>query len=163
ARSLVPAGFEMTVVDAGTPEFAAALPAAEYFVGFPRAELGTDFYRHAPNMKLVQLISAAYDRLHAEAARRARVPGAPHSAAEPQQRRRDLGGGGRAPPDADAPGLPQALLAPRQRGDRQVAGGRLRLTSPVRARGQDPRHRRARHHRQEGGPPRGRLRRAHPV
>jgi len=74
ARSLVPAGFEMTVVDAGTPEFAAALPDAEYFVGFPRAELGSDFYRHAPNMKLVQLISAGYDRLDVEAARRARVP-----------------------------------------------------------------------------------------
>lgn len=36
ARSFVPAGFELVVVDAGTPEFAAALPDAAYYVGFPR-------------------------------------------------------------------------------------------------------------------------------
>ena len=35
ARSFVPAGFELVVVDAGTPEFAAALPDAAYYVGFP--------------------------------------------------------------------------------------------------------------------------------
>src|SRR5712691_3139399 len=35
ARGLVPAGFEMVVVDAGTPEFKAALPDAQYYEGFP--------------------------------------------------------------------------------------------------------------------------------
>jgi len=74
ARALVPAGFEMTVVDAGTPEFTAALPDAEYYVGFPRAELNTEFFRQAPRLKLIQLISAGYDRLDVEAARRAGVP-----------------------------------------------------------------------------------------
>ena len=74
ARGLVPAGFEMTVVDAGTPEFTAALPDAEYYVGFPRAELNTEFFRKAPGLKLIQLISAGYDRLDVEAARRAGVP-----------------------------------------------------------------------------------------
>ena len=74
ARGLVPAGFEMTVVDAGTPEFTAALPDAAYYVGFPRAELNTEFFRKAPGLKLIQLISAGYDRLDVEAARRAGVP-----------------------------------------------------------------------------------------
>jgi len=74
ARALVPPGFEMDVVDAGTPEFTAALPDAEYYVGFPRAELSTDFFKAAPRLKLIQLISAGYDRLDVEAARRAGVP-----------------------------------------------------------------------------------------
>ena len=74
ARSLVPAGFEMVVVDAGTPEFTAALPDAAYYVGFPRAELNSEFFKAAPGLKLVQLISAGYDRLDVDAARRAGVP-----------------------------------------------------------------------------------------
>ena len=45
ARSLVPAGFEMVVVDAGTPEFTAALPDAAYYVGFPRAEINNEIGR----------------------------------------------------------------------------------------------------------------------
>ncbi|MGH7374706.1 MAG: 2-hydroxyacid dehydrogenase [Candidatus Rokuibacteriota bacterium] len=74
ARALVPAGFEMVVVDAGTPEFTAALPDAQYYVGFPRAELSSEFFKAAPGLKLIQLISAGYDRLDVEAARRAGVP-----------------------------------------------------------------------------------------
>lgn len=74
ARALVPPGFEMDVVDAGTPEFTAALPDAEYYVGFPRVELSTEFFKAAPRLKLIQLISAGYDRLDVEAARRAGVP-----------------------------------------------------------------------------------------
>ncbi len=74
ARSLVPAGFELVIVDAGTPEFAAALPDAAYYVGFPRAELNTEFFKAAPGLKLVQLISAGYDRLDVAAAKRAGVP-----------------------------------------------------------------------------------------
>ena len=74
ARSLVPAGFELVIVDAGTPEFTAALPDASYYVGFPRAELNTEFFKAAPGLKLVQLISAGYDRLDVAAAKRAGVP-----------------------------------------------------------------------------------------
>jgi phosphoglycerate dehydrogenase-like enzyme len=74
ARGLVPAGFEMVVVDAGTPEFTAALPDASYYVGFPRAELNGEFFKAAPGLKLVQLISAGYDRLDVAAAKRAGVP-----------------------------------------------------------------------------------------
>ena len=74
ARGLVPAGFEMVVVDAGTPEFTSALPDASYYVGFPRAELNGEFFKAAPGLKLVQLISAGYDRLDVAAAKRAGVP-----------------------------------------------------------------------------------------
>ena len=74
ARGLVPAGFDMAVVDAGTPEFTAALPDAVYYVGFPRAELNSEFFKAAPGLKLVQLISAGYDRLDVAAAKRAGVP-----------------------------------------------------------------------------------------
>src|SRR5207247_740057 len=42
--------------------------------GFTRSNMGPDFYRGAPKLKLIQLISAGYDRLDIEAARQARVP-----------------------------------------------------------------------------------------
>jgi len=74
ARSLLPGGFELEVADQGTPEFPAAMKDAEYLVGFARENLGDAFYRGAPKLKLIQLISAGYDRLDVQAARRAGVP-----------------------------------------------------------------------------------------
>jgi lactate dehydrogenase-like 2-hydroxyacid dehydrogenase len=74
ARSLVPAGFHLEIADQGTPEFPAAMKDAEYLVGFARENLGDAFYRGAPKLKLIQLISAGYDRLDIAAARRAGVP-----------------------------------------------------------------------------------------
>src|SRR2546427_1034905 len=64
----------MHVAEEGTPEFAAAMKDAEYFVGFARESFGAEFYRGAPKLKLIQLISAGYDRLDIGAARQARVP-----------------------------------------------------------------------------------------
>ncbi len=69
-----PTGFDIAVVDATGPEFLAAAKDAEYFMGFGRNPLGPDFYAAAKNMKLVQLISAGYNTIDLEAARRARVP-----------------------------------------------------------------------------------------
>ena len=74
ARAIMPAGYELHVADQGTPEFLDAVEDAEYFVGFARTSLGSDFYRAAPRIKLIQLISAGYDRVDIEAARKARVP-----------------------------------------------------------------------------------------
>ena len=74
ARAIMPAGYELHVSEQGTAEFLDALDDAQYFVGFARTSLGSDFYRAAPRMKLVQLISAGYDRVDLEAARKARVP-----------------------------------------------------------------------------------------
>src|SRR2546430_15177653 len=70
----MPAGYELRVAEQGTPEFLDAVEDAEYFVGFARTSLGSDFYRAAPRMKLVQLISAGYDRVDLEAARKAGIP-----------------------------------------------------------------------------------------
>lgn len=73
ARSLTPAGFELLIADIGTPAFYAAAAQAEYYLGLAR-QMGGEFFRSAPNMKLVQLLSAGYDRVDIEAARKAKVP-----------------------------------------------------------------------------------------
>jgi phosphoglycerate dehydrogenase-like enzyme len=73
ARSLTPAGFELLIAEFGTPEFYAAAAQAEYYLGLAR-QMGGEFFRSAPNLKLVQLLSAGYDRVDIEAARKAKVP-----------------------------------------------------------------------------------------
>ncbi len=74
ARAMVPAGFELELVEQDDPNFLDKMQDAEYFMGFAREQLGAEFYRTAPNLKLIQLISAGYDRADVEAARQARVP-----------------------------------------------------------------------------------------
>jgi phosphoglycerate dehydrogenase-like enzyme len=73
-RELAPAGFEVVTARANTPDFGAALDNAEYLVGL--GEFATDdaFFRAAPRLKLLQLLSAGYDRIDIKAARRAGVP-----------------------------------------------------------------------------------------
>jgi phosphoglycerate dehydrogenase-like enzyme len=73
-RDMAPAGYDLAVLDRSAPEFPHALREAEYFMGFARGDFGPNFYRAAPRLKLIQLISAGYDRLDVEAARQARVP-----------------------------------------------------------------------------------------
>ncbi len=73
ARSLTPAGFELVVADIGTPEFYEAAPTAEFYLGLAR-QMGGEFFRATPKLKLVQLLSAGYDRVDVEAARKAGVP-----------------------------------------------------------------------------------------
>lgn len=73
ARSLTPKGFELLIAEFGTPEFYAAAGQAEYYLGLAR-QMGGEFFRSAPNLKLVQLLSAGYDRVDIEAARKAAVP-----------------------------------------------------------------------------------------
>jgi phosphoglycerate dehydrogenase-like enzyme len=72
-RSLTPHGFELAVADFGTPEFYQVAADAEYFMGLAR-QMGGEFFRAAPKLKLVQLLSAGYDRVDVEAARKAKVP-----------------------------------------------------------------------------------------
>jgi phosphoglycerate dehydrogenase-like enzyme len=73
ALALTPPGFELVAADFGTPEFYAAAADAEYFLGLAR-NMGGEFFRSAPKLKLVQLLSAGYDRVDVEAARKAGVP-----------------------------------------------------------------------------------------
>lgn len=74
ARDLVPPSLDMVVARPGTAEFKAALPDAECLVGFGDGSMDDAFYKAAPKLKLVQLLSAGYDRCDIEAARRAGVP-----------------------------------------------------------------------------------------
>ena len=74
ARSLLPPGMELVVVDPTKPEFYDAAADAEYYLGSPRHGIGNEFFRAAPKLRLVQLTSAGYDRVDIEAARKARVP-----------------------------------------------------------------------------------------
>jgi phosphoglycerate dehydrogenase-like enzyme len=73
ARSLTPPGFELVVVDPGTPEFYQAAADAEFYLGLAR-QMGGEVFRSAPKLRLVQLLSAGYDRVDVEAARKAGVP-----------------------------------------------------------------------------------------
>ena len=74
ARGMVPAGFELVVLEREDPKFAEAMKDAEYFMGFTRGEMNAAFYKAAPKLKLIQLVSAGYDRLDVAAARQAGVP-----------------------------------------------------------------------------------------
>jgi phosphoglycerate dehydrogenase-like enzyme len=74
ARDLAPAGFELMLARSGSPELEAALGQAEYMVCYPNMAMPDPFYRAAPRLRLVQLLSAGYDNVDLEAARRAKVP-----------------------------------------------------------------------------------------
>lgn len=74
ARAMVPADYDLQIIEANDGNFLPAMQDADYFMGFPRDNMGTEFFRAAAHLKLVQLISAGYDRLDVEAARQAHVP-----------------------------------------------------------------------------------------
>src|SRR5579864_3558073 len=74
AMELLPPSLDAVVAKHGSPEFNAALPHAECLVGFGDGTMNDAFYQRAPKLKLVQLLSAGYDRIDIEAARRAGVP-----------------------------------------------------------------------------------------
>jgi phosphoglycerate dehydrogenase-like enzyme len=74
ARELAPAGFELVLGQPGSAAVDEALAEAEYMVCYPNVPLSTPFYKSAPSMRLVQLLSAGYDNVDLEAARAARVP-----------------------------------------------------------------------------------------
>src|SRR5205814_1181793 len=72
-KAMTPAGYELVMADPGTPEFIQAAGDAEYYLGLAR-RMGGEFFRSAPNLKLVQLLSAGYDHVDIEAARKSKVP-----------------------------------------------------------------------------------------
>ena len=74
AREMLPAGFELAVVPGGSAEYRAALADAEYLVGFVDGLVDPALFRDGPKLRLVQLLSAGYDRADLAAARAARVP-----------------------------------------------------------------------------------------
>lgn len=73
ARDMAPSGFDLVMPQPGA-ELEAALPQAEYMVCYPNVQMRDAFYRAAPKLRLVHLLSAGYDNVDLEAARRAKVP-----------------------------------------------------------------------------------------
>jgi phosphoglycerate dehydrogenase-like enzyme len=74
ARELAPSDMELVVAPFGSPAFQAALPGAEYLVGFGNKAIDAGFYAAAPKLRLLQLLSAGYDTVDIEAARAAGIP-----------------------------------------------------------------------------------------
>jgi phosphoglycerate dehydrogenase-like enzyme len=73
-RDLAPAGFDLVIAPFNSPEYRAAMKTADFSVGFPDPGLNDAFFAEAKNLKLIQLMSAGYDRCDVAAAERARVP-----------------------------------------------------------------------------------------
>jgi phosphoglycerate dehydrogenase-like enzyme len=74
ARATAPAGFELVLARNDRSVIEAALGTAEYMVCYPHVAMPDAFYRAAPRLRLVQLLSAGYDDVDLDAARRAKVP-----------------------------------------------------------------------------------------
>ncbi|MBS0539035.1 MAG: 2-hydroxyacid dehydrogenase [Proteobacteria bacterium] len=71
---LAPKGFEIVKALHNSPEQKAAYAGADYFVGFVQQYVTPQLYKDAPKLKLVQLLSAGYDKADLEAARKSKVP-----------------------------------------------------------------------------------------
>ena len=74
AKAMAPSGFELVVSRADRAAIEQVLPGAEYVVCYPNLKTDDAFFKAAPKLKLYQLLSAGYDDVDIEAARRAGVP-----------------------------------------------------------------------------------------
>jgi phosphoglycerate dehydrogenase-like enzyme len=74
AQQMAPSGFELALVRGDGAELTAAVREAQYLLCYPHVKMSDDFYRAAPHLRLVQLLSAGYDSVDLDAARRAKVP-----------------------------------------------------------------------------------------
>ena len=74
AKKMAPAGFEIVMSSASPAELMPAMASAEYIVCYPNVASNDAFFKSAPKLKLYQLLSAGYDDVDIEAARRAKVP-----------------------------------------------------------------------------------------
>jgi phosphoglycerate dehydrogenase-like enzyme len=72
AREMAPKGFDTVIIS--DSEVVASLPNTEYMVCYPHVPMKDAFYKAVPKLRLVQLLSAGYDNVDLEAARRAKVP-----------------------------------------------------------------------------------------
>src|ERR1043166_377417 len=74
AREMAPSGFDLALVRGDGAELAGAARDAQYMLCYPHVKMSDDFYRAAPHLRLAQLLTAGYDSVDLEAARRAKVP-----------------------------------------------------------------------------------------
>lgn len=73
ALALKPPGYDLMIHDNGTPEYYRAAEEAEFYLGMTR-NIDAQFFAAAKKMRLVQLLSAGYDRADVAAAKKAGVP-----------------------------------------------------------------------------------------
>ncbi len=71
---LAPKGFEIVKALHNSPEMKAALPGTTYFVGFVQQYVTPQLFKDSPKLKLIQMLSAGYDRADLDAARKSGVP-----------------------------------------------------------------------------------------
>lgn len=74
ARAIAPAGFELVMPKDDPNEIRAQLDKAEFMICYPHIKMDDAFHKAAPKLRLIQLLSAGYDAVDIEAARRAKVP-----------------------------------------------------------------------------------------
>ena len=72
-RQLAPAGQEVRTVERNAGDFAEVMRDTDYLVGYADKEMDDAFYKNASSLKMMQLISAGYDKANIEAAERAGV------------------------------------------------------------------------------------------
>lgn len=74
AREMAPSGFELVIAPARSAEYKKAMADAEYLVGFVDGLVDDELFETGPKLKLIQLLSAGYDKADIAAAKRAGVP-----------------------------------------------------------------------------------------
>ena len=74
AREMAPSGFEMVIAVGRSAEYKEAMRDAEYLVGFVDGLVDKELFKIAPKLKLIQLLSAGYDKADIAAAKAAGVP-----------------------------------------------------------------------------------------
>ena len=74
AQEMAPSGFDFVVAAGKSAEFKEAMRDAEYLVGFVDQFITKELFTFAPKLKLIQLLSAGYDKADIAAAKAARVP-----------------------------------------------------------------------------------------
>ena len=72
-RELTPLGLDVTVVERHGDNFLEVLRDTEFLVGYADKDMNDAFYANAGSLKIIQLISAGYDKVDIEAAKRAGV------------------------------------------------------------------------------------------
>jgi len=74
AAEMAPSSIDLVLAQPGTAAFDEALKTAEFMVCYPNVKMEDAFYKAGKKLRLVQLLSAGYDAVDIEAARRAGVP-----------------------------------------------------------------------------------------
>ncbi len=72
-RQLTPPGEQVRIVERNGTDFAEVLRDTDYLVGYCDKQMDDAFYANARSLKMMQLISAGYDKANIEAAERAGV------------------------------------------------------------------------------------------